>query len=68
MLLLLLDIYKKRENIRSNAKKISPEKKKNLLQCFFPYNHEHTDDLTQRIILKEQHLLNANFGEYFLSK
>ena len=70
MLLLLSDIYIKRENIRSNAKKISPEKKKNLFQCFFPLQPRPylIYDLTQRICLKEQHFLNANFGEYFLSK
>ena len=33
---------------------------------FFHYDHEHTNDLTQRIVLKEQHLFNANIGEYFL--
>ena len=41
MLLLLSDIYKKRENIRLNAKKISPEKKKTCFNVFFHYNQEH---------------------------
>ena len=36
MLLLLSDIYIKRENIRSNAKKISPEKKETCFNVFFP--------------------------------
>ena len=49
-------------------RKSALRRKKNLLQCFFHYNQEHTYDLTQRIGLKEQHLLNANFGENFLSK
>ena len=68
MLLLLSDIYKKRENIRSNAKKISPEKKETSINVFFHYNHGHTNDLTQRIVLKEQHLFNANIGEHFPRK
>ena len=54
--------------ILAQMQRKSALRKKNLLQCFFPYNHEHTYDLTQRISLKEQHFLNANFGEYFLSK
>ena len=43
-------------------------RRKKLVSMFFHYDHQHTNDLTQRIVLKQQHLFNANIGEYFPRK